>query len=280
MMTKWLGGLIGLAAGIAATAAGADSLTYNDFSSTAGLQLNGAAAKANDGTRDVLRLTPSDFNQSGSAFSTNAINLSNAYSFSTRFTFNINTPRNGGADGIAFVIQPNSNDVGGLGGGIGYQGITNSLGIEFDTWFNGDFGDQNGNHVGIDLGGSIVSVSSIAAPFQLDGGTDLTAWVDYDGANKLLEVRLNNSAARPDAALLSYATDLGSVIGNPAAFVGFTSGTGAATGNHDIVNWTFIDNYNPITGAVPEPDTWAMLVLGFGIVGTALRRRRATPALA
>ena len=30
-----------------------------------------------------------------------------------------------------------------------------------------------------------------------------------------------------------------------------------------------------INGAVPEPGTWAMLVLGFGMMGASLRRRRA-----
>ena len=31
--------------------------------------------------------------------------------------------------------------------------------------------------------------------------------------------------------------------------------------------------FNPPSGAVPEPATWAMLILGFGFVGSALRRR-------
>ncbi len=31
---------------------------------------------------------------------------------------------------------------------------------------------------------------------------------------------------------------------------------------------------NGITGAVPEPATWAMMILGFGLVGAALRQRR------
>jgi hypothetical protein len=34
-----------------------------------------------------------------------------------------------------------------------------------------------------------------------------------------------------------------------------------------------------LTAAVPEPDTWAMMLLGFGAVGFAMRRRR-TPRLA
>lgn len=34
------------------------------------------------------------------------------------------------------------------------------------------------------------------------------------------------------------------------------------------------------TSAVPEPATWAMMILGFGLIGVAARRLRATPALA
>ncbi len=29
----------------------------------------------------------------------------------------------------------------------------------------------------------------------------------------------------------------------------------------------------PVPGGVPEPATWAMLILGFGLVGAAARRR-------
>ncbi|MEW5687572.1 MAG: PEPxxWA-CTERM sorting domain-containing protein [Pseudomonadota bacterium] len=43
--------------------------------------------------------------------------------------------------------------------------------------------------------------------------------------------------------------------------------------------WTF-DNFrlttdNQTTGGIPEPGTWALMIGGFGIAGTALRRRRA-----
>jgi hypothetical protein len=43
--------------------------------------------------------------------------------------------------------------------------------------------------------------------------------------------------------------------------------SGQASGN------TQLDNLTAITGAVPEPGTWAMLVLGLGVLGVAARRR-------
>jgi hypothetical protein len=33
-----------------------------------------------------------------------------------------------------------------------------------------------------------------------------------------------------------------------------------------------------IGGAVPEPSSWAMLIIGFGLVGATLRRRRGMAA--
>lgn len=261
-------------------AASATTLIYSDFTYTAGLQINGNAAAVNDGTRNVLRVTPSQFNQSGSVFSTSAITFGANYSFSTRFTFNFNDPGNGGADGLTFVIQPNSNTTGGLGGGIGYQGIGNSLGVEFDNWNNGGIDNNSDNHVGINLNGSVNSVALIQSPFALDSGQDLTAWIDYNGASQLLEVRFSNGNVRPGAALLTYNLDLAAVVGNAQAYVGFTSGTGAARANHDVVNWEFRDTFDPIGGAVPEPSTWALLILGFGGMGAALRRRKLAQRLA
>jgi hypothetical protein len=40
------------------------------------------------------------------------------------------------------------------------------------------------------------------------------------------------------------------------------------------------DNIRVLTAAVPEPATWAMMILGFGLVGFAARRRREAHVLA
>ena len=45
-------------------------------------------------------------------------------------------------------------------------------------------------------------------------------------------------------------------------------------------NWTFASQDIVPTGGVPEPATWAMMLLGFGGLGAMLRRRRGQVALA
>jgi hypothetical protein len=44
------------------------------------------------------------------------------------------------------------------------------------------------------------------------------------------------------------------------------------------VDGLIVININGATGAVPEPQSWAMLIAGFGLVGAAARRRRAVAA--
>lgn len=265
----------------AADPANAVTLIYNDFSSTAGLSVNGDAAAVSANGRAVLRLTPSLNFRSGSVFSTNMVSFGPSYGFSTRFTFNINMAKGGGADGIVFVIQPNGNNVGGSGGGIGYGGIDHSIGVEYDTYNNGAVDQASANHIGIDLNGSLASLVQNNNPgFGLDSGADLTSWIDYDGATNTLEVRLNNSNVRPLSALLSYTVDPAATIGAPSAFVGFTAGTGGSSANHDIVNWEFRDSFAPIGGAaVPEPASWAMMIAGFGLAGATMRYRRRSRAV-
>lgn len=264
------------------TPASATTIVYNDFSSTSGLTVNGDAAAVATGGRTVMRLSPSKFFKSGSVFNSSAITFGSLYSFSTRFTFNLNAQQGGGADGFVFVIQPNGNAVGGSGGGIGYGGIRNSLGVEFDTFNNGRIDQNSNNHIGIDLNGSLASlVQNNTLPFILDSRRDLTSWIDYDGATRRIEVRLNNSNTRPLSAILSYTFDLAAVIGSPNAFVGFTSGTGGGAANHDLVNWEFRDRFDPISmSAVPEPATWSMMIIGFALVGGTVRSQRRQARLA
>lgn len=71
-------------------------------------------------------------------------------------------------------------------------------------------------------------------------------------------------------------------IGSSYQFLGANfNGTAWGTGNLELMYWDQFsdDNFGEITfniGAVPEPTTWALLLLGFGAIGSALRARSKT----
>jgi len=267
---------IALLATIAGSANAAILFNFPDFSNCSGLQLNGNAAC----TSSVLRVTPATFGQSGSVFSQAIVPLGAGNSFSTYFTFRMSN--NGGsgdndglgADGITFTVQPNSNTAGGSGGGIGYLGIPSSVAVEFDTWNNGaGFGDPDGNHVGVDLNGSISSVVVMPIATRMNDGNVWHAWIDYNGS--VLELRVSQTPTRPASATLSHTVNLAQVLGTTQAFVGFTSGTGAAFADHDILSWVFDNSFNPIGGGPPPAplapsDIPALSPLGLALAGLAV----------
>lgn len=61
--------------------------------------------------------------------------------------------------------------------------------------------------------------------------------------------------------------------GNPSSIL-FGDGTGFGNASVDVRSLVFRYGAD-VGGAVPEPATWAMMILGFGLTGAALRRRTA-----
>jgi Bacterial lectin len=143
----------------------AQDFKYQNFTATEGnipdLLLNGNAAPATSNGLNVLRITPAvtETFQVGSAwfcgsdcsFGTGKLLL--AQGFSTTFKFQLsgsNTPSFGPADGFAFVIQNGCFSEGNCGinaldptagATLGYDGLTSSLAVEFDTFC--DAGDSD-----------------------------------------------------------------------------------------------------------------------------------------
>jgi hypothetical protein len=276
----------------AGTATAQQTINFPNFCNTSAFTLNGSTATLNPNAQCVLRLTQ-NFGV-GSAFLTNTFSLAADASFSTFFSFQIPNPvgigdaDGPGADGIVFTVQTVSNTAGGGGGGIGYQGISPSVGVEFDTFNNGGQDQNSGNHIGIDLNGSVSSVALMPIPGRFNDGNVWFAWVDYNGVTDLLEARVSSTAARPAAANVSTTVNLPAILGTTNAFVGFTSGTGAGGGTHEIVSWNLIGTFAPIGGTptptpIPGPSSpvptlsfpmMALLALALGGIAIAFLMRR------
>jgi hypothetical protein len=222
---------------------GTISLAVPSFTSeNAGLMHVTGDAMVRDGH---LRLTRERYNLSAAALYHAPLTLGDNRSFSAHFSFRMWRPsgaRELGADGIVFVVQNKLSSLPGEGKDIGYKGAGLSLNIEFDTFTNGGVKDPNSNHVGINVNGDTQSLSVAKAPFILNDGTVYHAWVDYDGDNHLLEIRLSPSVQRPTEPLLAHTLNLAEVL-NSDVFVGFTAATGGERQRHEVHSFFFHNEF-------------------------------------
>jgi hypothetical protein len=117
--------------------------------------------------------------------------------------------------------------------------------------------------------GDQIFFNNVAGSF---GGTDGTADISF-GTNLVAD--LNIQSSNLGFTQLSMPGDL---FTGPASNPTFNTGTfnlsGGFTAGPATLTITRAD-----AGAVPEPGTWAMMLLGFGGMGVAMRRRRRSGAL-
>jgi len=261
---------------------------YDDFSNIADLKLNGAASVQSEGTQPAIRLIDNKQWQNGSFYYGNYVSLANDRSFSTMFSFKVTNPQSGtsGADGITFLLNTHTNNPGAVGGGMGYSGIINSLGIEFDTWDNANLNGDAGlypNHIAVNINGytehplATVKESEIEAILGTPAGTynfgngtsngnkapavgsekTYYSWIDYDGMNKTLTVRINaNSNVRPDKAVITQQVDLGNAttLTSDKVYAGFTGATGVCYSKEYVKSWYFNNDYLPTSIDVNKYD--------------------------
>jgi hypothetical protein len=267
-------------------------ISFPNFTSTAGLTLKGSAAPAGS----VLRLTPAQTGQAGSAWFNTLQPVTGT--FSTSFTFQLsgaNTFLCGGntpcpADGFAFVIQNSVAGTGALGPdgcGMGFGinstcsggppgGITNSLAVEFDTYNNGVVDGNSANHVAIQsCPGMAANTTDTTVGCTLANNTALPLTL-ADGAQHLATISYTPPTSGSGAGTLDVIVDghdlfAGGVAFDPTtlgltsntAYVGFTAATGGADDNQDILNWTF--SLKTQTIPLPAPGVPAITNFNGGI---------------
>ena len=205
-------------------------------------------------TSEVARLTPAVGGSKGSLFNREYVVLPADRSFSTYFVFKIHGGGGyppGWGDGFVFTVQKKTNQPSGEGGSLGYADLAPSIAVKFDTWKNDEHGDPSDNNIAILKDGKISpalkshDVSKTTNDFK---SGEHHVWIDYNGSNATLEIRLNKNSERPELAELSYPLPdtLANILGTELVYVGFTAATGGAFQNHDILKWYFTNEYNPI----------------------------------
>lgn len=225
-------------------------LTYfivflNSIALHAQFVLNGSAVDLGD---DCIQLTPSLTTQTGSAWYPDKIDLRQDFRVEASIFLGNS---DGGADGIAFVLQPLSTAVGASGGGLGYLGVSPSVAVEFDTYQNGSYSDPSCDHVGIVSDGNPAHTgpTSLAAPVNIlpgicnaENGAYHEISIRWQSALNTLEVYVNC------ALRVSYTGDLVSTSfgGDSLVYFGFTAATGALSNEHIVC-------YQRLDIALPTP---------------------------
>lgn len=215
-----------------------------------------------NGTADSLscncfRLTEAQISQSGQVWNSSQIDLSGAFDY----TFDVYLgSNNGGADGIAFVLQPISTSVGSTGGGMGYAGISPSLAMSIDTYNNGSgVGDLVQDHVSIMANGSVdhTSADNLAGPeIALVSGNNIEddEWhlmrVTWDPATMVVNFYMDGSLRT------SYTGDIVNDLfgGDPNVFWGFTGSTGGEFNRQEFC-FSIIPGLAATTSEICEGET-------------------------
>ena len=103
---------------------------------------------------DCYLVTPSQDWQNGAVWFSDPLNLTEEFTIDLNINFGIYDSN--GADGMVFVMQTvGTNLLGVAGGGLGYEGIIPSIGVEMDTWQNTDMGDPFQDHISIISDGNV-----------------------------------------------------------------------------------------------------------------------------
>lgn len=246
-------------------------INYPTFHNVNKVFLNGDAMYIDD----YIRLTNNVTNESSSMWYIDKLRVDKG--FETTFSFSISDgadPINykdkpfPGADGIAFVIQNHSIlTKGSVGGSIGYQGIPNSLAIEYDMFYNTEkhINDPDGNHLAVFSNGNqansadhksdaLLGQAENVLPYRTDGSM-IFSKINYDGQANKLSIYLAENPLKLNEPILEINNislkDLIDTDDDGRVWVGFTSATGRSYQKQNILSWELC-SYEDVLLSVEE----------------------------
>lgn len=138
-----------------------------------------------------------------------------------------------GADGIVLVFSPRPIRTGWSGEGMGFAGLSPSLGIEIDTWENDHLSDPAQDHIAIMANGNIRHYSSLAGPKVIPNIEDCTLHeltINWNPDEQRLSVTIDGRHQ------LTYKGDVVKNIfrNNSKVYWGITSATGRYSNKHEF----------------------------------------------
>lgn len=162
-----------------------------------------------------------------------------------------------------------------LGGWYTYEDFTARIGLNGDYW-------QHGQAAALDDQGNVVKQPDATGFFQV------TIPVVFGASNSLYMRGYASTEARTGAQVLGggggfSVTGIGltkSDFSHTLGWGGITElrdASGALmtgfTAKSDLTGFDYAGRFSDVTGGVPEPAAWALMILGFGATGAAMRRR-------
>lgn len=193
-------------------------------------------------------ITPDELNQAGGAWFSNPIDFDE--DFTIYYQNNFGTKDGNGADGMALVFKSTSTpEIGNVGGGMGYEGIINSLIIEFDTFLNGVNGDPFFDHLAILRDGNPLHngataltppVQASAANPNIEDGVDHEVRIVWTATTQTLEVYFD--CVLRESLTANIKADV--FNGDDTVFFGFVGSTGGLSNLHQVCfnSISFVDD--------------------------------------
>lgn len=181
---------------------------------------------------ECYQLTPDNGGLTATIFSQNTIDLTQPFNLDATLFFGCKDGN--GADGINFIFATSNTALGVGGGGIGYQGITPSIAVEMDDYFNSEFNDPSPDHMAIISMGNVnhSQPTNLAGPMNLPNVEDCMEhcfFVSWNPATMTLTATLDDD-------VISYTGDIITNIfsGVTQVYYGFSAGTGGLSNIHRV----------------------------------------------